>query len=278
MELFKYSSPLFEVQHTLTPHPDPDIFHMHAHDRLELYMLIQGKVSFGIEGGEQPLNPYDIVITREAETHKLTVDSGSPYERIWIQFHKELIADVDPHFELLRPFYDRPLGKGNLYRQNMKSDRFWHDCIIKLHHTDNNFNYKTHLLCCLLPILRDLTLRMDNNITIENSGSADLSTKLVAYINDHLFEPLSLEDLSKEFYISKSQLNRVFRNATGSTVAHYISIKRLLTARSQIRNGAPIHLVAQQCGFGDYSTFYRAYKKQFNIAPIDDKNPIEITE
>lgn len=271
MVLFNKSTPLFQICHSISTRNDPHVYGMHAHDRMELYMLIQGDVCFGIEGSEQPLQPYDIVITREAETHKLTVDPNVPYERIWIQFKKELIEKIDPHLILLDPFYKRSLGTNNLFRPQKKSENFCYDCLKKMLIESEDLPYETHFLSYFFPILRELNLAMQDSPIIDSNESADLTTKLIAHINDHLFEPLTLDKISKAFYLSKSQLNRVFQRATGSTIAHYISIKRLLNARAKIQDGIPIHQAARQCGYNDYSTFFRAYKNQFGVSPNDDK-------
>lgn len=237
-------------------------------------MLVQGNVCFGIEGSEQPLQPYDIVITREAETHKLTVAPDVPYERIWVQFDKELVSELDPDFTLLKPFYDRPLGRDNLFRAQKKNDSFRYECMTKMLTENEDIPYKTHLLCNLLPLLRDLGIAYQKTEAGAAIEPADLAVKLVAYINDHLYEPLSLAHLSNEFFLSKSQLNRIFLRATGSTIANYISIKRLMSARQRIRSGESIQFVSHSCGYNDYSTFYRAYKSQFGSSPADDKKTV----
>ena len=56
----------------------------------------------------------------------------------------------------------------------------------------------------------------------QNAGQA-----LVAYINSNLAGDLSLDALSDRFYLSKSQLGRLFKQATGSSIWEYVLIKRL---------------------------------------------------
>ena len=63
---------------------------------------------------------------------------------------------------------------------------------------------------------------------------------------------------------------RKFKEETGYTLHNYITSKRLLTAREYIDNGVPILKAAQISGFGEYSSFVRAYKKQFGKAPSQD--------
>lgn len=42
---------------------------------------------------------------------------------------------------------------------------------------------------------------------------------------------------------------------------------RLIAAKALIQEGALLETVGQDVGFADYSTFYRAFKKEYGISP-----------
>ncbi len=90
---------------------------------------------------------------------------------------------------------------------------------------------------------------------------------IIEYLGERLAEPLSLDDLSNRFFISKNQLNRVFRQATGTTVGNYISHKRIALAQQLMLKGIPASEAALRVGFGDYSSFYRAYRRLNGSSP-----------
>ena len=90
---------------------------------------------------------------------------------------------------------------------------------------------------------------------------------LLQYINHNLQADLSVEKLAARYYVSKYHLMRKFKEETGYTIHNYIISKRLLTARSLISQGVPVMKAAMQSGFRDYTTFVRAYKKQFGASP-----------
>ena len=92
---------------------------------------------------------------------------------------------------------------------------------------------------------------------------------LLRYINSHLTEDLSAEVLAGKYYISKYHLMRKFKEETGYTLHQYVLSKRLVCGRSLITEGIPVTKAAALCGFGDYTTFVRAYKKQFRGVPGD---------
>ena len=90
---------------------------------------------------------------------------------------------------------------------------------------------------------------------------------ILQYINHNLKEDLSVDNLASRYYISKYQLMRKFKVETGFTLHNYIVNKRLLMARTLISKGMPVTKAALESGFSEYSTFSRAYRKQFGATP-----------
>ena len=90
---------------------------------------------------------------------------------------------------------------------------------------------------------------------------------LLKYINQNLDKDLSIEALAQKFFLSKYYLMRKFKEETGYTIHNYIVSKRILYARSLIAQGIPVTKAAVKSGFGDYTAFVRAYKKQLGTTP-----------
>jgi len=95
----------------------------------------------------------------------------------------------------------------------------------------------------------------------------DNINSILKYINENLNEDLSIESLSSGFYMSRYYLMHRFKEQTGYTVHSYILQKKLIMAHSLIKKGRPINEVSAECGFGDYSSFVRAFKKMFGLSP-----------
>ena len=94
-------------------------------------------------------------------------------------------------------------------------------------------------------------------------------SKIVAilqYLNLHLTEPITIDELAGRFYLSKYHMMRRFRQETGYTIHHYLMEKRLMLAQQLLRTGAPLAQVCFDVGYQDYSTFSRAYKNHFGRA------------
>ena len=81
---------------------------------------------------------------------------------------------------------------------------------------------------------------------------------------NHLTAALSIDMLAKQFFMSKYYLMHAFKDETGYTIGNYIATKRLLLARNLIEDGMSVTDACYACGYQNYSTFSRAYKKQFH--------------
>ena len=94
-----------------------------------------------------------------------------------------------------------------------------------------------------------------------------LMDDLFRYIHQHLTEDLTLEQLEKEFFISRYHICREFKRTTGQTPHAYIVKARLDLCRKYIEQGKPIREVYALGGFGGYNHFFRAFKKEYNMTP-----------
>ena len=89
-------------------------------------------------------------------------------------------------------------------------------------------------------------------------------------LNNHYTEDITLDLLHEKFFISKYHLCRAFHKATGLTIHEYIRRKRVTKVRELCAEGMSIGDAAAQAGFNDYSSFYRAYQKEYGTSPRED--------
>ena len=243
--------------------PVPEHFKAHTHETYELYCFLGGKGIYRVEGTPYPLKAGDILIMRPAESHYIDISPYRPYTRFSINFKAELLKGIDPKGRLLSPFINRKLGTFNLYRaENFKTDAY------KLfidNMTENSSDRRVQIITNLLPLLNEISAAFETMSEIQIDQTLD--SRIINYINRHISDNLSLDVICERYYISKSHLCHIFKKATAMTVGEYITAKRLVMAKQLILSGISPTRAYSECGFRDYSVFYRAFKKKYGVSP-----------
>lgn len=242
-------------------------FSYHYHDFHKIIVFISGKVTYHIEGKAYHLKPRDILLVSQGAIHKPEIDPSVPYERYIFWIRDDLSCQ-----ELNTCFQKANDRSFNLVRADSALQERLKDLLPEIEQTLQNKHFGDS-------VLRDALFTQFmiyiNRIFLRTSSSPDKKAyssdtqveQLLKYINRNLSENLSIDQLAERFFLSKYHMMRKFKNETGYTIHNYITSKRLLMARSLISQGIPVMKAALASGFRDYTTFVRAYKKQFGKAP-----------
>ncbi len=245
----------------------------HNHDFYEIYMFLSGSVTYVIEGKSYRLRPKDILIVNNKELHKAFIEEGVPYERIVIWINPDYIKSLcTDKTNLFIAFDSTSVNKYNLLRLNPDTSEYIYNIVEKLGIAcsslafGNDMLKKAYLLELLIFLNRAFQMPMGKE-TQSDIIYNDKINNIIQYINDNLNGDVSLETLSSRFFLSKYHLLREFKKNTGYTVHRYIQQKRLIMARELLRHNKQVTEVCIQCGFGDYSNFIRAFRKEFGTSP-----------
>ncbi|MBQ3279332.1 MAG: helix-turn-helix transcriptional regulator [Clostridia bacterium] len=99
---------------------------------------------------------------------------------------------------------------------------------------------------------------------IQNSR---MLTQVQRHIIRHISEELTIDQLSQLFSYHPNYFIRLFRRETGYTPYQYIVQQRMQYAVTQLNKGLPNEEVCYACGYTDSSTFTRAFRKYYGVAP-----------
>ena len=267
--LNEYVKNEFYLKHELTEKPIDGDFPLHIHDTCELYLFLGGNTEYLVEGNVYTLSPGNIVILSPHETHKTKILSSEPYERYVVNFPCSMFDSIDPQRRLLRVFLSRKNGHDNLFKKEELGEfniRELFDGACYCNEDDYGKELKIKSL-----VLK--TLEVLNSVYQKRESASDSQSReveIVAYVNERLFEEINVPLLAKRFFLSTSQFNRIFKNATGVAPWRYIAVKRLSIARERLKLGDSVKNAFETSGFKDYSSFYRAYVKYFGKSPVED--------
>jgi len=242
-------------------------FSYHYHDFHKVIIFLSGKAAYHIEGKSYYLKPWDILLVNRHAIHKPEIDFSVPYERfvLWIR-------DDIKSTELLRCFQKAIDRSYNLIRLDSDTQEKLKQLLYELEAALKDEKFESELLGSALftqfmVYVNRIFLEKQYIYDARSYSSDSQIEELLRYINHNLTEDLSIETLARKYYLSKYHMMRKFKEETGYTIHNYIISKRLLLARTKISEGTPILKAAQLSGFSDYTTFSRAYKKQFGTAP-----------
>ncbi len=253
---------------------EPKEYEYHYHDFHKLIWFISGNVEYHIEGKAYKLEPHDILLVNRGQIHKPFIGTDEPYERYvfyisgdFLLEHSEEGSDLELCFKLAET------EDSNVIRLSPSDSGLLFETVRLLERSDKEKAYaKMYSRILFLKLLIELNrCCVKNREIFHKTARYDKKVvEMIHYINDHLDGDLSIEGLSACFYLSKYHMMRKFKEETGYSMHQYILEKRILAARSRILSGIPATTACLECGFKDYSTFSRAYKKLLNRLPSDE--------
>ncbi len=240
----------------------------HSHDYYEFYFFVEGSVVMEIDSVPYEVRPGDLIIIPPGTRHRAMIQDGSvPYRRFvfWIS----------------RDYCDALCAQSEDYGYALHTGKtvFHYDVI--------GFNTLTGKLFALLDEIHSERFAKDSRITLcvsdlmlhiartvwemetSSAGDRELSAyeAVTAFISAHLDEDLSLERISGELFLSKFYLSHLFRENTGLSLHQYIVKRRLEAACEALRAGAGAADACALVGFSDYSSFFRAFRKEYGLSP-----------
>lgn len=263
----------FKMFHIRTK--EEESYPYHYHDFYKLLILLQGNVTYSIEGKSYKLRPFDMVLVRKGAIHRAEVSGDEPYDRIVFYISGEYLercktADYDPAF----CFVCAGKEGSEVLRFPVLQNTAFLSLIGKLE--ENGQTVTRYGASAYAELLFSELLLSVNRGCYEKTGSFDHTVlfnqkmiDLIRYIGEHLMEDMSIEELAERFYISKFHMMRQFKEETGFTIHQYISEKRIIYARSLMAAGMSATQACYESGFKDYSTFSRAYKRRMEKSPSE---------
>ncbi len=244
---------------------------VHHHDYFEVYFLLGGTVSFQVEGKLFLLEPGDLLLINPQELHQAKVGSDAVYERYVLWINRNYLIQLGENQADLAECFDQQIpGHTNLLRPDKMQRAVLQELLKKINDefysesSDSNLYAQGLLLQFMVEVNR---LTRTSTQTQKKVEEPDLITRVLAYIGAHYQETLTLEQIAAEFYVSKYYLAHEFSRRVGTSVYRYITFRRLMLAKELIATGMTPGTVYQNCGFGDYANFYRAFKAEYGISP-----------
>ena len=245
----------------------------HRHSFYELYYLLGDCIDIIVDGLRYSLRPGSVMFVAPGQLHR--PDVSGPVRDIdrfvlWLsEDYVRALTGAMPHlrYALLGDMTGR-----NLIEPDEETGEAMRQLLFALHREAGRGGPDEAQLC--RSIVTQLLIYCGRGIarTPETlSVRAELRYHEVMgvyeHIVSHLRDELSVADLAEMFFMDKNTLTRQFKRIVGMTPGECIRRHRLETAHALIRDGAPMKQACAECGFSDYSAFYRAFRHAYGVNP-----------
>ncbi len=244
---------------------------MHIHDCYEVYYSISGGKQFLIDNKLYPIEPGDLFVINQYESHYITQLDSKVHERIVLSVHPDFIRKMSSdETDLDYCFSKRPEGFSHrlqLTKEQQKRFLFFINKLITANDYGHDLIEKsvfTELFILINSICISREEKPAEEPTVTYNAQVD---EILSYINNNIGQPLSISGLAAHFFISESYICRIFKATTGTTINKYITARRISIAKSLLAEGIGVTEVCERCGFNDYSNFLKAFSKSVGISP-----------
>lgn len=230
-----------------------------THPYWELTYVDKGFLSTTVDDKKYELKQGDLIFYAPLQFHtQSTLDSSSSY--LTINFN----MDFNHHELLCNKVF------------TLQRDSYF--IVSKLiEELSSNSIYSNDLSLCYLKQLIIQTLRLENSYFqsrptthMQQTYENNLINEIIKFIDNNLYEKLSVDTLCRHFCISSSMLHSLFKNNMDNTVKNYINDLKLNKSKELIKNSTyTLSEISEMLGFSSIHYFSKKFKSNFGISPTE---------
>ena len=251
----------------------------HYHEFCKILMLVSGSGGYSVDSQRYAVQSGDIILVGSHTVHRPEFEPGAVYERIILYISPEFLEKLSlPQCDLTACF-----RSGHVLRLGEPERKRLFSLAAALERELAGEDYGRELLChaallrLLVQIVRELR-RTDTPQPGPMKPEDERVVAIVRYLDRHLAEDISIDDLAERFYLSKYHMMRLFRRETGTTIHGYLTERRLSLARELMAGGMSATDACFRSGWRSYCSFTRAYGRRFGSTPTGRRDTAALAE
>lgn len=250
----------------------------HFHNEYEIYYLEEGERIFFFNNRAYLVRPGSLILVDSNVIHMThsVPDDQIGYTRIILYVDRSRVREFDrmfPHLDL-ELFMKEHYGVYELRPD--QQEHFLSMCRVLKHELDQrgrNFTVmvETEIIRYFIGFMREMKNEtpIQAQISTQKSGKYQTIYAIADYITDHYSEPISLDRLASEFFLSKFYLSRSFKEVTGYGVNEYVNILRTKRAKQLLEETSlSISDIALEVGYESITYFEKVFKTYMAVSPL----------
>jgi len=240
----------------------------HYHYHYEILYVYENSRILKIGDNEYTLNKNCVAVIPPFIPHMTISGELLPQKRVCISFRPEFIDGIQKcvPVNLTACFkFSSPIIKIDSFHEDFQN------CIFSLEnkHFERTNSPNYHSLSLIR--LCELLLLLGNNIQSDerNNNDDDTFFEIIKYIENNYTAKITLELLSKEFFLDPYTISRKFNSITGLSIPKYLKTIRIIHAKQKLSfSDTPLTDIAMQCGFSSLVDFDRVFKQDTGFTPL----------
>lgn len=256
----------------------------HFHNEYEIFYLIDGERQFFFDNRAYKVQAGSLILVDENAIHmtKASSDEDMGHDRIILYINKQKMQELDHLFPTINlvKFFKEQYGVFHLTPEQQAQ-------FLNLYHTlkrefDNKDRHSTAMISMTVMMYFIEFIRKNaahKLIDVPSNASSKHKTiyAISEYISQHYTEPLTLESLANDFFLSKFYLCRSFKEVTGYGINEYLHIHRIKRAKQLLEETSlSVSQIALQLGYDSLTHFERIFKTHMTISPLKYRKTLNI--
>ena len=233
--------------------------------------ISKGKVQYGIEDQKYDLSVGDFILIAPNILHKLLKTVEEPCERIILTFTSKYLdtfktenTDLSVIFKKIASSNNHKLTVLPAFKEEIADTLNKMQGLFLSKEYGDDILFKSYFASLLVRLNKEVSfIETENEVNEKNI----IIHKARMFAINNLDKKISITDIANEVGLSVSRLSHLFKEKTGISLLKFLNKKRLTRAKDLLKNGYSIANTANKCGYQDYSSFIRAFTKEYRISP-----------
>lgn len=248
---------------------------LHHHDFNEILYIKKGTFKFKVDDKTYNLEPGDLVIVTPSTLHVLEQTPNMDCEKIVINVTDGYIEQFNTQNTNMKLVFEKVNESKNYCLRFREQNKYKIEKYLS-QLIDVQFSKKFgddlffYIKFVQLIMLINAHYEQVPEIKIETENS--VTSKTIEFINNNISKSFNINDIADYLNVSPSTISHTFKEQTGIPLYKFITKKRMILAKTLIKQKLSFNEIYILCGFNDYTSFFRAFKKEFNTTPKDFQN------
>lgn len=256
-------------------------YQVHSHPAIEFGYFDDCSGVFSLKDKQYTIEPGDIFLFRSNEEHYVTQiygqqeivstglhflpdffwsHSNDAFDQRYIKYFSRQNRQFVNRLPRNCPYTDQIRGYLKIIMEEFDSQQ-----------SDYGLMVKSCLISMLILVIRQNgmdPLDTDSLIMDITSDNIQRIQQIMAYIDTHITEPLTLKELAEVSNMSTSYFSQLFKKLNGFSTWDYIISRRVeMAQRMLLASNESIYNISLRCGFNNTTNFYKAFKKVTGVSP-----------